>query len=102
MDVITDKLTNSPKKQETWRKSVTSAALKCLIAAYTHSKDQATSSSEQEKSILERLQQLLVGLCSSNMHVQSWLCASYAVSPSHRPVQRTSLRQSGSVSSRVD
>lgn len=61
MDVITEKLADCPEEQETWRKSVTTAALKCLIAAYSHSKDQAASPSEQEKSILERLQQLLVG-----------------------------------------
>uniref|UniRef100_A0A671V9A0 URB1 ribosome biogenesis homolog n=1 Tax=Sparus aurata TaxID=8175 RepID=A0A671V9A0_SPAAU len=60
VDVITEKLADCPEEQETWRKSVTTAALKCLIAAYSHSKDQAASPSEQEKSILERLQQLLV------------------------------------------
>ncbi|KAM8769351.1 nucleolar pre-ribosomal-associated protein 1 isoform 2-T2 [Acanthopagrus schlegelii] len=59
VDVITEKLADCPEEQETWRKSVTTAALKCLIAAYSHSKDQAASPSEQEKSILERLQQLL-------------------------------------------
>ncbi len=65
VDVITEKLADSPEEQETWRKSVTTAAIKCLIAAYCHSKDQATSHLEQEKSILERLQRLLVGLHSS-------------------------------------
>ncbi|XP_041796305.1 nucleolar pre-ribosomal-associated protein 1 isoform X2 [Chelmon rostratus] len=58
-DVITDKLADCPEEQETWRKSVTSAGLKCLIAAYSHCKDQTVSLSEQEKSILERLQRLL-------------------------------------------
>uniref|UniRef100_A0A8C9ZSW6 URB1 ribosome biogenesis homolog n=1 Tax=Sander lucioperca TaxID=283035 RepID=A0A8C9ZSW6_SANLU len=40
--------------------SVTAAAFKCLTAAYSHSKNQTTSRSEQEHSILERLQGLLV------------------------------------------
>ncbi|XP_026153088.1 nucleolar pre-ribosomal-associated protein 1 [Mastacembelus armatus] len=57
--VITEKLIDCPEEQETWRKSVITAALKCLIASYSRSKDQATSPSEQEQSILERLQQLL-------------------------------------------
>ncbi|XP_054454141.1 nucleolar pre-ribosomal-associated protein 1 [Anoplopoma fimbria] len=59
VDVITEKLADCPEDQETWRKSVTTAALKCLIAAFSHSKDLATSRSEQEQSILERLQGLL-------------------------------------------
>ncbi|XP_076592199.1 nucleolar pre-ribosomal-associated protein 1 [Chaetodon auriga] len=59
VDVITDKVADYPEERETWRKSVTSAALKCLIAAYSHCKDQTASPSEQEKSILERLQRLL-------------------------------------------
>ncbi|XP_070685256.1 nucleolar pre-ribosomal-associated protein 1 [Pempheris klunzingeri] len=58
IDVINEKLADCPEEQESWRKSVTTAALKCLIATYSHTKDQA-SSSEQEQSILERLQQLL-------------------------------------------
>ncbi|XP_037631816.1 nucleolar pre-ribosomal-associated protein 1 isoform X2 [Sebastes umbrosus] len=59
VDVITEKLSDCPEEQETWRKSVTTAALKCLVAAYSHSKDQATSQAEQEQSILKRLQGLL-------------------------------------------
>nr|XP_046245595.1 nucleolar pre-ribosomal-associated protein 1 [Scatophagus argus] len=62
IDVITEKLADCPDEQQTWRKSVTSAALKCLIAAYSLSKDQAASQSGQEKSILERLQQLLTSV----------------------------------------
>ena len=61
MDVITEKLTDLPEEQETWRKSVTTAAIKCLIASYSHYKDPAASPSEQESSILERLKGLLVG-----------------------------------------
>uniref|UniRef100_A0A8C9ZQ89 URB1 ribosome biogenesis homolog n=1 Tax=Sander lucioperca TaxID=283035 RepID=A0A8C9ZQ89_SANLU len=60
VDVITEKLADCPDEQETWRKSVTAAAFKCLTAAYSHSKNQTTSRSEQEHSILERLQGLLV------------------------------------------
>ncbi|XP_029302759.1 nucleolar pre-ribosomal-associated protein 1 isoform X2 [Cottoperca gobio] len=59
VDVITEKLADCPEEQDTWRKSVTAAALKCLTAAYSHYKDQATARSEQEQSILERLQGLL-------------------------------------------
>ncbi|XP_031719530.1 nucleolar pre-ribosomal-associated protein 1 isoform X1 [Anarrhichthys ocellatus] len=59
VDVITEKLADCPEEQETWRKSVTAAALKCLIAAFSHSRDQTTSWSQQEQSILERLQGLL-------------------------------------------
>ncbi|TDH14693.1 hypothetical protein EPR50_G00022920 [Perca flavescens] len=59
VDVITAKLADCPDEQETWRKSVTAAAFKCLTAAYSHSKSQTTSLSEQEHGILERLQGLL-------------------------------------------
>uniref|UniRef100_A0A4W6E3K8 URB1 ribosome biogenesis homolog n=1 Tax=Lates calcarifer TaxID=8187 RepID=A0A4W6E3K8_LATCA len=65
VEVITENLADCPEEQETWRKSVTVAAFKCLIASYSHSKDQATPPSEQEQNILERLQRLLVGLLSS-------------------------------------
>ncbi|KAM7399033.1 hypothetical protein PAMP_018327 [Pampus punctatissimus] len=59
VDVITEKLADRPEEQEMWRKSVTAAALKCLIASYSHTKDQATSPSAQEQSVLEILQTLL-------------------------------------------
>ncbi|XP_041662144.1 nucleolar pre-ribosomal-associated protein 1 [Cheilinus undulatus] len=59
VDVITEKLSDSLEEKETWRKSVTSAAIKCLSAAYSHSKDQTSSLSDKEHSILERLQRLL-------------------------------------------
>ncbi|XP_035536073.1 nucleolar pre-ribosomal-associated protein 1 [Morone saxatilis] len=59
VDVITEKLADCPAEQESWSQSVTTAALKCLIATYSHCKDQATSPSEQEQNILERLQLLL-------------------------------------------
>uniref|UniRef100_A0A3Q3S3N5 URB1 ribosome biogenesis homolog n=1 Tax=Mastacembelus armatus TaxID=205130 RepID=A0A3Q3S3N5_9TELE len=62
---IRDLVNTLPNEQETWRKSVITAALKCLIASYSRSKDQATSPSEQEQSILERLQQLLVNITAS-------------------------------------
>uniref|UniRef100_A0A3Q4G050 URB1 ribosome biogenesis homolog n=1 Tax=Neolamprologus brichardi TaxID=32507 RepID=A0A3Q4G050_NEOBR len=61
-NVISDKLADCPEEQEKWRKSVATAAIKCLIASYSHSKDQATSPLEQEHSILKRLQRVLVGL----------------------------------------
>ncbi|RVE65079.1 hypothetical protein OJAV_G00132260 [Oryzias javanicus] len=59
VDVITDKLVDYPEEQEKWRKSVSIAALKCLTASFSSSKDQPASPSEQEHSILQRLKQLL-------------------------------------------
>lgn len=61
MDVITDKLVDDSEEQEKWRKSVCVAALKCLTASFSHSKDQPSSLSEQEHGVLQRLEQLLVG-----------------------------------------
>nr|XP_019943993.1 PREDICTED: nucleolar pre-ribosomal-associated protein 1 isoform X2 [Paralichthys olivaceus] len=58
-EVITEKLADFPEELETWRKSVTTAAVKCLINSFSHCKDQATAPSEQEQSLLERLQRLL-------------------------------------------
>lgn len=68
VDVITEKLAGCPEEEETWRRSVTTAAFKCLIASYSHTKDQATSPSAQEQNILDRLQKLLVGPVSSDIH----------------------------------
>uniref|UniRef100_A0A1A7XHS4 URB1 ribosome biogenesis 1 homolog n=3 Tax=Iconisemion striatum TaxID=60296 RepID=A0A1A7XHS4_9TELE len=59
VDVIMEKLADCPEEQENWRRSVAAAALKCLIASYCHSKDQAAPPSDQEESILKRLQHLL-------------------------------------------
>ncbi|XP_037325699.2 nucleolar pre-ribosomal-associated protein 1 [Pungitius pungitius] len=59
VDVISEKLSDCPDEQDTWRKSVTTAALKCLSAAFSRSKDGDTLWSEQERSLLERLQGLL-------------------------------------------
>ncbi|XP_071780840.2 nucleolar pre-ribosomal-associated protein 1 [Centroberyx gerrardi] len=59
VDVVTEKLAGNPEEQETWRKSVVTAALKWLISSYSHSKDPAAAPSAQEESILERLQRLL-------------------------------------------
>ncbi|KAM8903347.1 nucleolar pre-ribosomal-associated protein 1 [Spinachia spinachia] len=59
VDVISEKLSDCPEEQDTWRKSVTTAALKCLIGAFSRSKDEDTLWSEQERSLLERLQGLL-------------------------------------------
>ncbi|XP_034557046.1 nucleolar pre-ribosomal-associated protein 1 [Notolabrus celidotus] len=56
VDVITEKLSECPEEKDTWRKSVTSAAFKCLTTAYSRSKDQTL---EREQSILERLLGLL-------------------------------------------
>ncbi|XP_065816652.1 nucleolar pre-ribosomal-associated protein 1 isoform X2 [Labrus bergylta] len=67
VDVITEKLSECPEEKDTWRKSVTSAAIKCLISAYSRSKEQTSSLSEQEQAILGKLQELLVGSFSSHM-----------------------------------
>ncbi|XP_047450940.1 nucleolar pre-ribosomal-associated protein 1 isoform X2 [Mugil cephalus] len=61
VDVIAEKLADFPEEQETWRKSVTTAAFKCLVASYSRSKDQASAPSEQEQKVLQRLQRLLTG-----------------------------------------
>ncbi|XP_028275754.1 nucleolar pre-ribosomal-associated protein 1 isoform X2 [Parambassis ranga] len=58
VDVITEKIADCTEEQDKWRKSVTSAAVKCLSATYSHFKDQATSPSDQEQNILKRLQHL--------------------------------------------
>ncbi|XP_023118676.2 nucleolar pre-ribosomal-associated protein 1 isoform X2 [Amphiprion ocellaris] len=60
VDVITEKLADCPEEQEKWKKSVATAALKCLITSYSHSKDQATSPTDQEQSILDRMKQQLL------------------------------------------
>ncbi|TWW76931.1 nucleolar pre-ribosomal-associated protein 1 [Takifugu flavidus] len=54
IDVITEKLADFPEEKETWRKSVITAAIKCLTASYSNYKDQATSP-EQERTVSERL-----------------------------------------------
>ncbi|KAM4742564.1 nucleolar pre-ribosomal-associated protein 1 [Anableps anableps] len=59
VEVITEKLADCTEEQEKWRRKVVAAALKCLIASYCHSKDQAASPSDQEKGVLKRLQQLM-------------------------------------------
>ncbi|XP_028321135.1 nucleolar pre-ribosomal-associated protein 1 [Gouania willdenowi] len=60
VDVITEKLADRPEEREKWRKSVATAALKCLVSSFTHCKDLESSPSEHEQSILTRLQQLMV------------------------------------------
>ncbi|XP_029027923.2 nucleolar pre-ribosomal-associated protein 1 [Betta splendens] len=60
VNVIFEKLADSPAEQETWRKSVTASAIKCLITSYSQFKDPQTSPSTQEQSILERLQRHLI------------------------------------------
>ncbi|KAM6988691.1 nucleolar pre-ribosomal-associated protein 1 isoform 2-T2 [Tautogolabrus adspersus] len=69
VDVITEKLSECPEEKDTWRKSVTSAAIKCLISAYSRSKEQ-TSLSEQEQAILEKLQELL--LSAEDISASEW------------------------------
>ncbi|XP_061575705.1 nucleolar pre-ribosomal-associated protein 1 [Cololabis saira] len=59
VDVITEKLADSPEEQDTWRRSVAGAAVKFLTASFCHSKDQAAPPSEPEQSILKRLHRLI-------------------------------------------
>ncbi|XP_014875164.1 nucleolar pre-ribosomal-associated protein 1 [Poecilia latipinna] len=70
VDIITEKLADSTEEQEKWRRSVVAAALKCLIASYCRSKDQAASPSDQEEGILKRLQQLLKS--AEDVSVSDW------------------------------
>lgn len=102
VEVITENLADCPEEQETWRKSVTVAAFKCLIASYSHSKDQATPPSEQEQNILERLQRLLVGLLSSFILYNRGFMHFMILSSLHRHQQMTSLQLNGTVLSRMD
>uniref|UniRef100_A0A672FX14 URB1 ribosome biogenesis homolog n=1 Tax=Salarias fasciatus TaxID=181472 RepID=A0A672FX14_SALFA len=62
---LPSKLADCPEESEKWRKSVATAAVKCLIASYSQSKDQASSPSDHEHSILKRLQQILVDISAS-------------------------------------
>uniref|UniRef100_A0A673CC10 URB1 ribosome biogenesis homolog n=1 Tax=Sphaeramia orbicularis TaxID=375764 RepID=A0A673CC10_9TELE len=66
VNVITEELADCPEELETWRKSIITAALKCLIASYSHSKDQATSPSAQEQNILDRLKLTSTGDISAS------------------------------------
>ncbi|CAM9342472.1 unnamed protein product [Lampetra planeri] len=70
VDVITEKLSDFPEEQESWKKSVTTAALKFLTASYSCFKDPATIPSAQEQSILERLQSLLTS--SEEVTASDW------------------------------
>lgn len=82
-----EKLTDSPEEQENWRKSVTTAAVKYLTAAYSHDKNQSTSPPEQEEDILTRLQHLLVGLISPNVACDLFLlCIFYHLIPPYAEV----------------
>ncbi|KAM9318532.1 nucleolar pre-ribosomal-associated protein 1 [Pholidichthys leucotaenia] len=70
VDSVTDKLSSYPEEEERWRKCVTTAALKCLTASYSHYKDQAKTPSEQEKGLLNRLQRLLTS--PEDMTASEW------------------------------
>ncbi|CAN9511010.1 unnamed protein product [Ophioblennius macclurei] len=69
VDVMNEKLADCPEELEKWRKSVTTAAIKCLIASYSRSKDQASSPSDHEHSVLKRLQQTLT---SGDISASEW------------------------------
>ncbi|XP_030601182.1 nucleolar pre-ribosomal-associated protein 1 [Archocentrus centrarchus] len=59
VDIISEKLAECPEEQEKWRKSVAAAAIKYLTASYSRFKEPAASPSEQEQSLLKRLQRVL-------------------------------------------
>ncbi|KAK7882189.1 hypothetical protein WMY93_028363 [Mugilogobius chulae] len=59
VDVIAEKLSESPEQSERWRKSVIAAALVCLKASYSQFKDPDTSRSQQEQSVLDTWKRLL-------------------------------------------
>ncbi|KAJ0063556.1 hypothetical protein NL108_003874, partial [Boleophthalmus pectinirostris] len=70
VDVISQKLVGSPEESERWRKSVLSAALVCLKAAYSQLKDPDASRSQQEQRVLDSLQGLLTS--SSDIPASEW------------------------------
>ncbi|XP_034022476.1 nucleolar pre-ribosomal-associated protein 1 [Thalassophryne amazonica] len=70
VDVITEKLTDCSAEQESWRKSVTAAALKCLIASFSHFRVQTVSPPAHEPGILEKLQRLLN--CAEGITASEW------------------------------
>ncbi|XP_077396813.1 nucleolar pre-ribosomal-associated protein 1 [Festucalex cinctus] len=70
VDVITEKLTDFPEEEGTWRKRVTTSALKCLIASFGQVNDPATSTSTQEHSVLGRLQTLIIS--SDDIAAADW------------------------------
>ncbi|KAM9811939.1 nucleolar pre-ribosomal-associated protein 1 [Syngnathus typhle] len=70
VDVIAEKLAACPEEDVTWRKRLTASAIKCLIASYGHTKDQAATSSAQERDLLERLQRLITS--SDDIAAADW------------------------------
>ncbi|XP_056466290.1 nucleolar pre-ribosomal-associated protein 1 [Gadus chalcogrammus] len=55
VDVVKDKLSESPEEQESWRKSVVVSSLRWLVSAYSRAKQQPEPPCSQEQNILERL-----------------------------------------------
>uniref|UniRef100_A0A8C5F3U5 Nucleolar pre-ribosomal-associated protein 1 n=1 Tax=Gadus morhua TaxID=8049 RepID=A0A8C5F3U5_GADMO len=55
VDVVKDKLSESPEEQESWRKSVVLSSLRWLVSAYSRAKQQPEPPCSQEQNILERL-----------------------------------------------
>ena len=60
MDVVKDKLSESPEEQESWRKSVVMSSLRWLVSSYSRSKQQPEPPCSQEQNILGRLLKHLV------------------------------------------
>ncbi|KAM8854605.1 nucleolar pre-ribosomal-associated protein 1 isoform 2-T2 [Synchiropus picturatus] len=75
-DVITEMLPDQEK--ESWRKRVAAAAIKCLTASYSHTKDQSVAAVTDEHNVLGRLQKHLtsagdVGAAEWNSFVKNGL-----------------------------
>ena len=67
MDVVKDKLSESPEEQESWRKSVVLSSLRWLVSAYSRAKQQPEPPCSQEQNILERLLKHLVTASESTL-----------------------------------
>ncbi|CAL8351648.1 unnamed protein product [Lota lota] len=55
VDVVKDKLSESPEEQESWRKSVVMSSVRWLVSSYSRSKQQPEPPCSQEQNILGRL-----------------------------------------------
>ncbi|CAL8363906.1 unnamed protein product [Merluccius merluccius] len=55
VDVVKDKLSESPEEEEVWRKSMVTSAVRWLVSSYSRSKEQPDPPCSQEQNILQRL-----------------------------------------------
>ncbi|KAM9801478.1 nucleolar pre-ribosomal-associated protein 1 [Neosynchiropus ocellatus] len=67
-DVLTEVLAD--QERESWRKQVAAAAVKCLTASYSHTKDQSVAALTEERSVLGRLHKHLTS--SGDFAASEW------------------------------